>query len=125
MTDAYVFVFVRPDGVYGAVNDKDGRLVVSANAMLAYSFAVALERRLCRTITAIRRNPVEVAELVLSAHVAATDITAHIAFIETGDCTDAEDALWRAIGLANEVPADSVGDWAATHSAIRTTAGDR
>lgn len=119
--EAYVFAFKRPDEQWGAVCDKNKRLIVTLSLALAQTFEVALSRRLGRHIVAVTRNPVEVAALVVSRHVSATDIAPHLAFLESDDCTDAEDAIWRAIDVANAIPADTVGDWHATHPERVTT----
>jgi hypothetical protein len=120
-TDAYVFAYQRPDGAYGAVADAQQRLIVTTQYALACVFVVALTRRLGLAVNAVKRNPVQVAELVMSQHVAAHDIGAHLAFIEDEACTDVEDTFWRAVEMANAVPVDGLGDWHAAH-AERVTA---
>lgn len=118
--DAYVFAYLRPDGRWGVVNDAERRLIVTAYEVLAETFRLLLARR-GMEVVALRRSPIQVAELVMSAHVSADDITPHVQFIESGTCQDAEDALWRTVELANGVPGDTLGDWNAAHPEQVTT----
>lgn len=113
--EAFVFAYLRPDGRWGVVNDREKRLIVTGYEVLAETFRVLLARRGMEVVP-LKRNPLQVAELVMSEHVAAADISPHVQFIESSECDDAEDALWRAVELANGVPGDTVGDWNAAHA---------
>lgn len=112
--DVYVFAFQRPDGQWGAIADRDGRLIVTGYEVLATAFRVVIGRR-GLAVTALKRNPLQIAELVMSYHVAAADIVPHVEFLENAECEDAEDALWRTIEMAHAIPADTIGDWNAAH----------
>lgn len=112
----FVFAFTRPDGRIGAVNDKEQRLLLTQSALAARTFAESLAWRIGSTITPVVVDPIQVAQLIRSAHVAADDVTAYIEFIE-GDLTDPDDVAFSASEAAYDVPLDGLGDWHAAHSA--------
>jgi hypothetical protein len=89
--------------------------VVTASEPLALAFSTVLERRAGLTVVPVPRNPMQVAELVASAHVSAITIEPYVVFIESDECKDAEDATWRAVEMANAIPLDTAGDWRAAH----------
>lgn len=112
----FVFTFHRPDGLWGAICDRNGLLVVTGYQVLADAFCKVLARR-GLDVTALRRDPIQIARIVASHHKDVTDIVDHVVFIErVADHDTAEDALWRAINLANAIPATDLADWTRTHA---------
>jgi hypothetical protein len=101
----YAFAFQRPDGKTGAVNDDDGRLILTAYEVLAIAFAVVLQRRANYPIRWRIVGTDDVEKAIRSAHVAIDDISPFVRYIENSThLTDVEDALWSAIDAANAVP---------------------
>ena len=107
---AFVFAFQRPDGQWGVINDKHRRLVITLRPAVAATSRRSSPSAPGLAITPVLRDPAEIALLVMSAHVAATNIMRHVVIIEQGT-EDVADAEFKAGELVNAVPLDSEGDW--------------
>ena len=120
-TTVYAFAFQRPDEKWGVVNDSDRRVIVSRYGVVAQRFADALVARSGLRILPVPQTAMQIAELVTQVHVSATDIAAHVAFIEEG-LTDLTDILFKAAEMADAVPMDTPGDWWAANTPRKATA---
>lgn len=112
---AFVFAFRRPDGKWGVVNDAHRRLILTKDVEVAQTFAAALRKRTSGRIVPVRQDAEQIAQLVMSANVAAEQVGAHIVSIES-DTPDKVDALFKAGEMAATVPLDTPGDWRAAHT---------
>ncbi len=110
---AWLLAFSRPDGRWGIVVDREGRLILTQYGSVADKLAAALRRR-GANVTPVVQTPVEIAHLMMGEGHGPHDMADHLLIIEQHGATWA-DAEFRAAEVAAAIPLDTVGDWRAQH----------